>query len=206
MSKENTHRRIPRQAGEITHYDLNELSRKMSEQIFAIEGRRGPIKQKDTLEIQASERRTPLRFRGTGNRGSGSISFGGLDNASMFTAKGAYQNDNGAWIAEDTTAVIMEMNRNSETPIMYRNTGLQIGQVFTPISVGGVVTGSSPGGGGGVTPIPAMQLDDLTDVNVSAVADGQVLTYNAATDTWIAVTPGAATGVAFRHEFMMMGS
>jgi hypothetical protein len=148
VGRENTLRRIPQIPGAVSKTDLNEFYRQLSEQIYAGEGRRGPIEKKDTLNIVASERRTPLRFRGTGNRGSGSISFGGLDNASMFTSKGAYQNDNGAWIAEDTTVVIMEMNRNSTTPIMYRNTGLTIGQVFTPSAVGGVVVGLTPGGGG----------------------------------------------------------
>ncbi|NIP33671.1 MAG: hypothetical protein GWN18_01940 [Thermoplasmata archaeon] len=138
------------------------------ERIYAEQGRRGAGDRFDSLNIKADDRRTPLRFRGQGNQGTGAIAFSGVDNASMFIAKGAYMNDNGSWVAEDQTAVIQEMNRDSTTPIMYRNTGLTIGQIFQPTAVGAVVTGTTPGGGGGViTPIPG---GPETPVSVSVQA------------------------------------
>jgi hypothetical protein len=145
-----TYRRILQQGPEkITKQDLADLWRQISEMVYSIEGRRGPVKGKDQLQIDAPTRRTVQRFKGKGSRAVGSVSFSGLNNASMYNAKGAYQNDNGAWIAEDTTAVIMEMNRDSTTPQMYRNEGLQIGQVFTPTSVGYIGIGGSDGSTGG---------------------------------------------------------
>jgi hypothetical protein len=63
----------------------------------------------------------------------------------MYIAKGAYMNDNGAWVAEDATAVIFELNRDSETPQMFRNEGLEPGMIFTPIAVGYIATGNSSG-------------------------------------------------------------
>jgi len=151
-----TYRQIQGFPNKIENLNLNELVRQVMEKIYAEQGRKGPGERYDSLNILADERRSPLRFRGQGSQGAGAIAFSGVNNASMFIAKGAYMNDNGSWVAEDNTAVIQEMNRDSVTPIMYRNTGLEVGQLFTPTPVGAVVTGSvAPGGSGGVIiPIP----------------------------------------------------
>lgn len=145
MGREQTARRIPQIPGQLDKPTLNEFYRQLSEMIYSLEGRRGPNEQKDSVHIKTDDRHTPLRLAGKGSRGVGAISFGGPNNASMYFAKGAYMNDNGSWVAEDATAVIMEMNRDSTTPQMYRNEGLQVGQIFTPISVGYVATGTSSG-------------------------------------------------------------
>lgn len=142
---ENTYRRIPVVPGKVDKVDITELARQLAEMIYALEGRRGPVKGKDQLDITSTERHTPLKFRAKGNRGAGAISFSGTDNASMYIAKGAYMDDRGNWVAEDTTAVILEMNRDSTTPQMYRNTGLLIGGLFQPTAVGYIATGTSTG-------------------------------------------------------------
>lgn len=210
MGRENTYRRIPQIPGELDKTTLNEFYRQFSEMIYAGEGRRGPIEKKDSLNITASDRHSPLRFSGKGNRGAGAISFGGVNNASMFIAKGAYMNDQGSWVAEDGTAVIQEMNRDSVTPIMYRNEGLQIGQIFTPTSVGGVVVGTTPPPGGGgvvVGPVPDMGLDDLNDVILTGVVNGQVLVYNAVLGQWVNQTPSfTGGGFSLAPDFLLMGS
>lgn len=142
---ENTYRRIPVVPGRVDKVDITELARQLAEMIYALEGRRGPIKSKDQLDVESSDRPTPLKFRAMGNRGAGAISFAGNDNASMYIAKGAHIDDRGNWVADDTTAVIFEMNRDSTTPLMYRNTGLAIGGLFKPTPVGYIATGTSTG-------------------------------------------------------------
>jgi hypothetical protein len=210
VGKENTYRRIPQVPGTIDKTTLNELYRQFSEMIYAGEGRRGPIEKKDSLNVTATERHSPLRFSGKGNRGAGAIAFGGVNNASMFIAKGAYMNDQGSWVAEDGTAVIQEMNRDSLTPIMYRNEGLQIGQIFTPTQVGGVVVGTTPPPGGGgvvVGPTPDMGLDDLNDVILTGVVNGQILVYNAGLGQWVNQTPSfTGGGFSLAPDFLLMGS
>ncbi len=138
--------------GKVDKQDITELLRQLQEMIYQLEGRRGPISSKDGLAIDAEGRHTPLSFRGTGQRGAGSIGFSGSQNASMNVAKGAHLDDNGNWVADDTTAVIMELNRESATPLMYRNEGLIVGNRFQPIPVGYVAATTSPSGPGGFTP------------------------------------------------------
>lgn len=150
MGREQTYRQIPSMPDRIQNLNLNDIVRTVMERIYAEQGRRGPGERFDSLNIKADERRSPLRFRGQGERGAGAISFSGTDTASMFIAKGAYMNDNGSWVAEDATAVIQEMNRDSTAPLMYRNTNLTVGQIFQPTLVGEVTTGLTPGTGGGV--------------------------------------------------------
>ena len=150
MGRDQTYRQIPTFPDRVQNINLNEVVRQVTERIYTEQGRRGPGDRFDSLNIKADERRSPLRFRGKGATGAGAIAFSGLENASMYIAKGAYMNDNGSWVAEDATAVIQEMNRNNNTPVMYRNTGLKIGQIFTPTPVGEVTTSPVPGGGGGV--------------------------------------------------------
>jgi hypothetical protein len=155
VGRSQTYRQIDSFPDRVQNINLNDVVRRVMERIYAEQGRKGPGERFDSLNIKADERRSPLRFRGKGATGAGAIAFSGTENSSMFIAKGAYMNDNGSWVAEDVTAVIQEMNRDSTTPIMYRNTGLTIGQIFQPTQVGAVVTGSTPGGGGAVIiPIP----------------------------------------------------
>ena len=149
MGREQTYRQIPWIPGKIENLNLNDIVRQVMERIYSEQGRRGPGERYDSLNVKADERSSPLRFRGQGSRGAGAIAFSGVQNESMFLAKGAYMNDNGSWIAEDSTAVIQEMNRDSTTPIMYRNTELVVGQVFQPTQVGAVVVAPPPAGGGG---------------------------------------------------------
>lgn len=140
--------------GQVDKQDITELARQLQEMIYDLEGRRGPINSKDGVNIDAEGRHTPLQFKGTGVRGNGSVGFGGFQNASMFIAKGAHLDDAGNWVADDSTAVIQEMNRESTTPLMYRNEGLIVGRRFQPTAVGYAAVGDSTGaatGPGGVT-------------------------------------------------------
>jgi hypothetical protein len=145
VGREQTYRQIQSFPDRIQNINLNDVVRQVMERIYAEQGRRGPGERFDSLNIKADERRSPLRFRGQGNRGAGALAFSGVDNASMFIAKGAYMNDNGSWVAEDNTAVIMEYNRDSATPRMFRNTNLQVGQLFQPNAVGWIALGDEEG-------------------------------------------------------------
>jgi len=49
---------------------------------------------------------------------------------------------------------------------------------------------SGPGGLGGATPAGAVALSDLTDVDLTGLADGDVIVWDAGSSTWI---PASAT-------------
>ena len=178
MGREQTYRQIQSFPDRIQNINLNDVVRQVMERIYAEQGRRGPGERFDSLNIKADERRSPLRFRGQGNRGAGALAFSGVDNASMFIAKGAYMNDNGSWVAEDNTAVIMEYNRDSATPRMFRNTNLKVGQLFQPKAVGWIAIGDPEG-------VP----------DIEAVAADTVVP-----ETFYSQVPSAGTGTKYSRE------
>lgn len=138
-------RAIPQTFGDINNTDLNEIFRRLSELSSSIEGRRGPIILKDSEEILTSLRKTLLKFRGKGDRATGSISFEGETGSSMFIGKGCYQTDSGAWIATENSPLILELNANSVSPRMYRNVGVAVGAEFTPNPIGYIAVGDESG-------------------------------------------------------------
>lgn len=140
-----TQRRIIQITGQLDLQALNEAFRQLSEMLYSIEGRRGKISLKDQLNVEASQRKTPLRLSAAGRRGSGAFAFGNTENASFYMAKGAYLSDREAWIAEDNVAVILELNRESATPRMFRNTGLTPGDTFVPNPMGYIAIGGVTG-------------------------------------------------------------
>lgn len=143
-------RAIPQIYGDINNTDVNEIFRRLQEIASTIEGRRGPILFKDSAEIVTNLRKTLLKLQGMGDRATGSISFEGVTGSSMFLAKGAYQTDSGAWIATETSPVILELRGDTQSPRMYRNTDLEVGAEFTPNPVGWIAVGDE--GGAAVAP------------------------------------------------------
>ena len=116
--------------GELTRR-INENLRKVSERIAALEGRSGPTESKNTLSIKADGYKL-MDFSGPL---AGYASFNAVTGTSrkFELAKGAHRASDKQWVADDTGAVILEMNVDG-TMTMYADTGLTVGAAFTPTS------------------------------------------------------------------------
>jgi hypothetical protein len=62
--------------------------------------------------------------------------------------------------------------------------------VTEPVQIAVTVLGTGTGGGGG-----AVSVGDLTDVNLTGLADGEVLAYDDGTATWVPVAQSGGAGV-----------
>jgi hypothetical protein len=110
---------------------INTALAQLSDWIMRIEGRSGDVKLRDSLRI-ASEKQTVIDIESQ-NAGGACIAVYGTENATLALAKGARKEDNGEWIATDTSAVIFALDRTG-VATLYANTGLTVGQAFTPTS------------------------------------------------------------------------
>lgn len=123
-----------RRAIQIAALDLQKVNTalaQISNWIMRLEGRSGGVNLRDSVNIQ-SEKQTLIDFDSVAS-GKASICVFGTENATLALAKGARKEDNGEWIATDTSAVIFALDR-AGVATLYSNTGLTIGQAFTPTS------------------------------------------------------------------------
>ncbi len=137
MAKEDP-RRIPQVSGNtdglVTVQGVNDVIRQVVEMVYQLEGRRGPIKLRDDISLEAPERYTPLTMRGN-NTPSIALALGGVNNDNLALCRGAVKNDLGSWIATDTVAVVAELPDDGTISI-YSNSGLTAGQIFNPTLIG----------------------------------------------------------------------
>lgn len=139
---------------------VNDAFRRVSQQITLLEGRSGTVGVRDSMTI-TSDKQTLVDFDSS-TAGKGSIVAFGTENATLALAKGSRKEDNGEWIATDTSSTIFALDRSGNGTLYY-NSGLTVGQAFTPTSIyiigsGGSVAshaltgGSSPHTESGLTP------------------------------------------------------
>ncbi len=182
MAKEDP-RRIPQVAGNtegtVTVQGVNDVIRQVVEMVYQLEGRRGSIKLRDDISLEAPERYTPISLRGNQTPGI-ALSMGGANNDCLTMCRGAVKNDLGSWIATDATAVLAEIPADG-TILIYVNSGLSPGQIFNPTLVS---TLSQP-----VTPTPTTSIPLVGAKIYNSVA--QTFAQGGATDSYF-VTYGAA--------------
>ena len=121
-----------RRAIQVAALDLQKVNTalaQLSDWVMRLEGRSGDINLRDNVIIQ-SDKQSLIDFE-AGTAGKASIAVFGTENATLALAKGARKENNGEWIATDTTAVIFTLSRDGSTNI-YVNTSLIIGQAFNP--------------------------------------------------------------------------
>lgn len=110
---------------------VNTALAQLSDWVQRLEGRSGGIKLRDSIYV-SSEKQTIIDID-SAQAGKACIVMYGTENATLALAKGARKEDNGEWIATDTSAVIFALDRTG-VATLYANTGLTIGQAFTPTS------------------------------------------------------------------------
>ncbi len=111
---------------------VNEVFRRISESIVKLEGRSGTTDAKNSISISSGN---PTLL---GLLGRGGICYGGTSTPprTFEFAGGAHRDTDGQWIADDTGAVILQL-RSDGSFYTYGNTGLLVGQAFTPTFISG---------------------------------------------------------------------
>lgn len=115
--------------GQVVPESLNEALRELSKAIHVLEGRSGQVNVRDNLNI-TTNRKTALDINSSSGGKAAIVAFG-TDNSGIALAKGSRRNDEGQWIATDTTSVIWAVSREGWASL-YVNTGLRIGEAFEP--------------------------------------------------------------------------
>lgn len=170
---------------------VNDAFRRVSQQITLLEGRSGTVGVRDSMTI-TSDKQTLIDFDSS-TAGKGSIVAFGTENATLALAKGSRKEDNGEWVATDTTSTIFALDRAGNGTLYY-NSGLTVGQAFNPTAIYVIGSGGSVGAHaltGGSSPHTE-----------SGLTPGYVLTATGATTFGWAAAPagvtdhGALTGLA----------
>lgn len=130
MTIENDRRRV--QVTELTLPKINDALRQLTDMVCRLEGRSGFVNLRDSIKLQTNEQ-TLMDFS-TSTSGNAAIVAFGTENSSIALAKGARLETDGDWIATDTVASIFALNRAGDLTL-YANTGLTVGQAFTPTLV-----------------------------------------------------------------------
>lgn len=165
---------------------VNDAFRRVSQQITLLEGRSGSVAVRDSMTI-TSDKQTLVDFDST-TAGKGSIVAFGAENATLALAKGSRKEDNGEWIATDTSSTIFALDRSGNGTLYY-NSGLTVGQAFNPTSIyvigsGGSVGahtltgGSSPHTESGLTPGYLLTATGATTFGWAASSSARRLTTN----------------------------
>ena len=185
---------------------VDEELRKLRVEIDRLRGRNGQIQLLNNISVKAPGQ-TLMEFDSQ-TAGKASIVAYGTENGTIALAKGAYKDNNGDWIATDTSAVIWALSR-AGAGTLYVNSGLTVGQAFLPtvsasIGSGGAIPASAivntPAGSISATNVQAA-LNELDGEKLSLENGGTVLgtlsypfrgasVYNNAD---ISVTAGSAT-------------
>lgn len=105
---------------------INEAFRQLCNWVGTLEGRNGPINLRSRVSIDVTDD-TLIDFP------YASIVNVGTESSSIAFAKGSRKPAGGDWIALDTVSVIWSLDRTGNGTL-YVNTGLTIGQAFTPTS------------------------------------------------------------------------
>lgn len=121
---------------------VNEALRKLSDWVTRIEGRSGPVKLRDSIALMTAKQ-TVMDIEST-ESGNASIVQFGTENATIAIAKGARKEDNGEWIARDTSATIFALTRAGEGNLYY-NSNLTVNQAFEPTLIFSIGTSGTVG-------------------------------------------------------------